>query len=1581
VSVLSQQTILLSAKATDRFGNAIVTASPKWTVLSGPGVFVADGALTVTGGGAITVQARLVDATGLATLTGVEPPRGISSEVVAGSVTGMTASQLAIASIRVPGGGTAKPDAAGRYSISIPTSELSFPELKLERLTVGYSVLLPAPNAPLRAFSQALSQREPNITPSTTASALIAMHPIWANAPPAVMADLLARIPRTAAYGTLVQQIERQWNASTLSIDDSAIKQALRSIYLELTASASFSQVLNRTALFQPCDGGLYNAGEGYVRLLNDSATPGDLKVCNAGARSVDVWVDPVVVGSAFSSRRVAVVREADYTLNTFSVDSWLSFGKNLFGIDDNAFGAGEPKSLGVQFSRASPIWSFSVYGPGAKSAPPSNDEDRRRYGVSLIRNTVSRLVIPLLVEGFKNFTAISPKDWPGIDDPAVIRVVEEKFVTAALDRVLKTFACGIGPSSSFSATECMASIWLEFTNTMDAATLRSALLIFVPTSDNNVYVSVIDGVIEKASIHAKIASAVEKVTDATLFGWTVLRSPPMFRQELSFNDLLLVDHFASIPAGGALGTRLAGSRQRVKVKAIRANGEAVPGAWVEWQIDAGGGRIENAELTTGTDGTASADWVLGEVAGPARVIARTPGRTLGTVIQASVVEPNFTLIRSGGDGQLGLAGQALGEAVRVRVTVAGQPIEGVPVNFTATAGGGGISTEKAQTDLNGEAAAVWTLGSTGRQLVEARLAGAQGSPVIFEAFLASSLRIDMDAGGGQTGVVGATLPNPIVVRVRESVSLLPVSGARVQFTPNLGGSVSRSVGATSIDGRASTSWMLGGAAGTQILQASLFGGGGTATVTATARPGPAARLVLAAGDGQIGQPLSVLGGPLRVRVSDTQGNGVPGFQIGWSILSGGGSFSPSGLVQLFSQSDAEGYSEVQWRLGAGSGAKNNSVSASAASLAGSPVIFSASGLNGALLALSVLPNPVTLIRGGTQQLSPQPTLVAGGTASYRYSTSAPAVATVSVGGLVQAVGVGTASITVTGTGIAPGATTNEIAVSIPVTVSLSGPSGLGIGFGAEQFADISGGLFQMGAPNGLSDQAPVHTVTLSAFKLQKTEVTQSQWRQVMSGLSNANPSAFSNCGDTCPVERVSWNDIQTFLTRLNQQDPGKNYRLPTEAEWEYAARAGTTGDYGGSGNLDEMGWWSGNSQNKTWPVAQKRANAWGLYDMHGNVWEWTADWYGPYVAGPQTNPTGPTAGTYRVNRGGSCDDPATSARSAYRNYSLPTLNTDQCLGFRLAMGALPGSASVTVGVGSGTTGSGTVSWNNGLSCAITSSGATGACSGTFPVGALISFTATPAAGSVFGGWSGSCSGAGTSPTCSLGMNFPGAAYDPAAKFTTSAAVAPVLRLPFDGNANDVSGNALNGTPTNVTAISDRNGAANGAYQFNGSSSEVVVNDSPLLRFSTTTPFTVSAWVKVRVVNKDQVVLAKYSNTTGSLVYLLSFAQGKPTFLVQKQGSGAASAQSTTVVTADRWYHVVGTFDGSTQRLYVDGALAATQPYTSGAASGDATMPFRIGNQRATDVYWWDGAIDDVRVYSGALSATQVSNLFSTGQP
>ena len=171
-------------------------------------------------------------------------------------------------------------------------------------------------------------------------------------------------------------------------------------------------------------------------------------------------------------------------------------------------------------------------------------------------------------------------------------------------------------------------------------------------------------------------------------------------------------------------------------------------------------------------------------------------------------------------------------------------------------------------------------------------------------------------------------------------------------------------------------------------------------------------------------------------------------------------------------------------------------------------------------------------------------------------------------------------------------------------------------------------------------------------------------------------PQTFKDCGDRCPVETVSWNDVQEFINQLNKKDRGRNYRLPTEAEWEYAARAGTnspfafgnclsTNDANYDGNYPLTGCSKGKYRKKALPVGSLRKNAWGLYDMHGNVWEWCQDWKGNYSNRDIIDPTGPTAGSDRVIRGGGWYDGASGCRSAIRDGVGPEGRSD-CLGFRL---------------------------------------------------------------------------------------------------------------------------------------------------------------------------------------------------------------------------------------------------------------------------------------------------------------------------
>ena len=210
-------------------------------------------------------------------------------------------------------------------------------------------------------------------------------------------------------------------------------------------------------------------------------------------------------------------------------------------------------------------------------------------------------------------------------------------------------------------------------------------------------------------------------------------------------------------------------------------------------------------------------------------------------------------------------------------------------------------------------------------------------------------------------------------------------------------------------------------------------------------------------------------------------------------------------------------------------------------------------------------------------------------------------------------------------------------------------------------------GEFMMGSPSseaGRDDDEAQHKVRISrGFWLAETETTQELWHAVMGD----NPSYFK--GNDLPVEQVSWDDCQEFIKKLNSNArSGLHFQLPSEAHWEYACRAGTRGAYNVSvASLDNSGWYSDNSNGATHKVGTKTSNAWGLYDMHGNVWEWCSDWYGGYPSGDATNPTGPKSGSGRVVRGGGWDNRSGNCRSALRRRFSPG-NRDIYLGFRLEL-------------------------------------------------------------------------------------------------------------------------------------------------------------------------------------------------------------------------------------------------------------------------------------------------------------------------
>jgi len=253
---------------------------------------------------------------------------------------------------------------------------------------------------------------------------------------------------------------------------------------------------------------------------------------------------------------------------------------------------------------------------------------------------------------------------------------------------------------------------------------------------------------------------------------------------------------------------------------------------------------------------------------------------------------------------------------------------------------------------------------------------------------------------------------------------------------------------------------------------------------------------------------------------------------------------------------------------------------------------------------------------------------------------------------------------------------TRTVNVGMATTHTVQGASNL-------EMIWVEPGTFTMGSPSsetGRSSNETEHTVTLTkGFYLGKYEVTQAQYEAVMTGNTNslsATPSQYS--GNDRPVEKVSWDDVQIFLTRLNavEQSAGRlptgwSYVLPTESEWEYACRAGTTTAYSwGNSIAASNANYSSSGIGQTRDVGQYAANPWGFYDMHGNVWEWTADWYqSAYPSGTVTDPTGPASGSNRVSRGGSWNSTGTSLRSAKRYGDAPGYRLSH-LGFRVGFKA-----------------------------------------------------------------------------------------------------------------------------------------------------------------------------------------------------------------------------------------------------------------------------------------------------------------------
>lgn len=252
---------------------------------------------------------------------------------------------------------------------------------------------------------------------------------------------------------------------------------------------------------------------------------------------------------------------------------------------------------------------------------------------------------------------------------------------------------------------------------------------------------------------------------------------------------------------------------------------------------------------------------------------------------------------------------------------------------------------------------------------------------------------------------------------------------------------------------------------------------------------------------------------------------------------------------------------------------------------------------------------------------------------------------------------------------VAVAAVVGIVCASAPQLVAVEGSQTFTVNGVKFTMVPVEGGTFTMGATSeqgsdAFDNEKPAHQVTLSDYYIGQTEVTQALWKAVM----GSNPSDSNSKGDNLPVEQVSWDDCQVFIQNLNQLT-GKQFRLPTEAEWEYAARGGRKSrgyKYAGGNNIDLVAWCGDNSGNRTHTVATKQANELGVYDMSGNVEEWCSDWYDGYQSSSQSDPQGPSSGSSRVNRGGSCYGDARDCRVS-RHSGDTIVNRHYDLGLRLS--------------------------------------------------------------------------------------------------------------------------------------------------------------------------------------------------------------------------------------------------------------------------------------------------------------------------
>jgi len=569
-------------------------------------------------------------------------------------------------------------------------------------------------------------------------------------------------------------------------------------------------------------------------------------------------------------------------------------------------------------------------------------------------------------------------------------------------------------------------------------------------------------------------------------------------------------------------------------------------------------------------------------------------------------------------------------------------------------------------------------------------------------------------------------------------------------------------------------------------------------------------------------------------------------------------------------------------------------------------------------------------------------------------------------------------------------------------------------------------GTFTMGSPtseSGRNSDENSHNVTLSkGFYLGKYEVTQAQYEAVMTGVTgdlNATPSNWSG-NPNRPVDSVSYEDIQVFLVRLNVLESNKTqngwaYVLPTEAQWEYACRAGTSTRYswGNSISATDANWDHGADPDRPVDVGSFSPNAFGFHDMHGNVYEWVADWYGVYSNTSLTDPLGLQNGSQKVIRGGAYGNGVVAnLRAAFRYKNSTSLRANG-LGFRLAylqvthppsnlssnapltisenqpIGTVVGEFNATdpdanatltyqlvSGAGDGNNSLYTLDQNGTLKTAVTFDYETNASSYSIRVQASDEFNATIEGNfmvTLLDDSSEDLDGDGFTDTqeISAGTEINDANSTPGLNFGL------VAWYPFDGNASDISGNGNHGTVNGASLDTDRHGMTGQAYSFDGVNDFIEVQNSNELKFLD--QYSILVWVKApNFQRRYNHIITKMAGSISSFeIYGGYQSGGTGLTLVHNRSLASNHMQYSSSLPDNAWHHFGLTYANGILKRFDDGVSSASytgwpkvEPQESSLYIGRGTISTSAGTE------FMQGYIDDVRIYNRALSTSEVAALY-----